>query len=138
MRPIHTRLQRSRRSSRRRGCLSFACMAPARGASTEPSFITTERAFGHARRLADGRAASTEPSFITTERQSHSHRHTGVTHASTEPSFITTERSMCGFSKRSWGSCFNGAVVHHDGEARSRCTRKPLAFCFNGAVVHHD
>ena len=138
-------LQRSRRSSRRRGAASERSVLRARGASTEPPFITAERACKPADDYLRRRRFNGAAVHHGGEGERAPWRHDGRTDASTEPPFITAERARAragarpcrrplqrsrrssrrrGPRRRSFaiGATwrFNGAAVHHGGEADER------------------
>ena len=155
-------LQRSRRSSRRRGRSRRSNGGHLRCASTEPPFITAER---------EGESTRAHNHFSGLQRSRRSSRRRGWSRgpaprvrapASTEPPFITAERSIVkdrvaiieSWLQRSRRSSrrrgidarapddgartrFNGAAVHHGGEAPEAVLQDVLPRGFNGAAVHH-
>ena len=134
-------LQRSRRSSRRTSSASRRGSSPGIIASTEPSFFTTDKSCSQRDRHRRRRHASTEPSFFTTDkldvsfarargallqRSRRSSRRTSEMLAALPLVSDWLQRSRRSSRRTRWRStrprsstcsCFNGAVVLHDGQA---------------------
>ena len=109
-------LQRSRRSSRRTSRESVRADDSDGGASTEPSFFTTDK-LGISPNRGVQAGASTEPSFFTTDKGWFRGLVPWNVGASTEPSFFTTDKLTHHDSAHTYECSFNGAVVLHDGQA---------------------
>ena len=154
-------LQRSRRSSRRRGSTSRShCRSPTRcfnGAAVHhggeegpsPPTRTSARGFNGAAvhhggedvkvTVSDDPRTKLQRSRRSSRRRGARPRHRDrrARAASTEPPFITAERARRSTPSGSPTARFNGAAVHHGGEVQRYCDNGIAHGGFNGAAVHH-